>query len=133
MRCIGRHNDEGYTFPNAAFGRFGMRIYQILDLQSRALAKNTMAMMGKCTKSVDDILDPMHDIDSNVEDYIVESGDSVFSRFMPDGYISSSIMDNFHYFPPSQAKHERFYNNHSSHTDSGLMTAVIVTDEPGLE
>merc|ERR1712154_626964 len=52
---------------------------------------------------------------------------------MPNDYVSSSIMDNFHYFPPSKEKHRKFYNNHASHTDSGLMTVVVVTDEPGLE
>jgi len=133
MRCIGTQIDDGYSFPSASFGRFGMQIYQILDLKSRALAKETLAMMGKCPKSVDDVLDPIHEIHPNLRDNIVESENGVFSKFVADGYISSSIMDNFHYFPPSQAKHERFHNNHSSHTDSGLMTAVIVTDEPGLE
>ncbi|ETO21536.1 hypothetical protein RFI_15669 [Reticulomyxa filosa] len=42
-------------------------------------------------------------------------------------------MDMFHYYEPSHEKEARFYNNHSAHTDSGLMTVVIVTDEPGLE
>jgi hypothetical protein len=50
-------------------------------------------------------------------------------------------MDNFHYFnsfndpqPDSKVGHrkeEQFHNNHASHSDSGLMTAVVVTDEPG--
>lgn len=141
MRCIGdrvygNEGDTDYTFPqcgDGTFGSVGMQIYQILDLKSRALAKETMEMLGRSGQSVDDILDPVHEAHSNLEDNISKRGGCTFSQYVPDGYISSSIMDNFHYFAPSHAKHERFYNNHSSHTDSGLMTAVIVTDEPGLE
>merc|ERR1712087_45579 len=93
-----------------------------------------MAMIGKSEHAVDDILDPINCIQTDIQNGIQsDSNLDKFSSFVPDGYISSSIMDNFHYYAPSKEKHERFYNNHSSHTDSGLMTAVIVTDEPGLE
>jgi isopenicillin N synthase-like dioxygenase len=57
-------------------------------------------------------------------------------------------MDNFHYWnnfnkekktaleinnPKAAKVEDRFHNNHSSHSDSGLMTVVVTTDEPGLE
>lgn len=54
----------------------------------------------------------------------------------PENYISSSILDCFHYFGEEKSlpgKSDRFCNNHASHTDSGLLTAVITTDVPGLE
>ena len=133
MRCIGKissdqENDFKYTFPDCGdgnFGKYGMQIYQLLDLKARQLAKQCMVKIGKSPKCVDDILDPINintDNDSNSH-----------SLFMPNGYISSSIMDNFHYYPANDDKHKKFYNNHASHTDSGLITCVITTDEPGLE
>mmetsp|Transcript_60140 Transcript_60140/g.95497 ORF Transcript_60140/g.95497 Transcript_60140/m.95497 type:complete len:416 (-) Transcript_60140:59-1306(-) len=143
MRCIGvneqndaDNNKESYIFPDCGdgnFGKYGMQIYQALDLKSRELAQQTMLKIGKSGEVVADILDPINEINDNIDDNIVQNGQYSYSSFMPNNYISSSIMDNFHYFPPSHAKHERFYNNHAAHTDSGLMTAVICTDEPGLE
>ena len=142
MRCIGNiineTNKNSYTFPDCGdgnFGKYGMQIYQALDLKSRQLAQNTMIKMGKSPKCVQDILDPIYKTnnDNNIDENIIKNGKNSYSSFMPNGYISSSIMDNFHYYPPSHEKHEKFYNNHSSHTDSGLITVVITTDEPGLE
>ena len=139
MRCIGKNTQfvdddkDQYIFPEGSFGKYGQQIYQSLDLKSRELAKETMRKLGKLPKSVDDVLDPINEIHPNINDNIIQDGKHTFSTFMPNEYISSSIMDNFHYFPPSHEKHEKFYNNHASHTDSGLMTVVICTDEPGLE
>eukprot|EP01084_Bolivina_argentea_P176414 305296_1 len=133
MRCIGHNMNQGeFIFPDCGdgnFGKYGMLIYQALDLKSRQLAKDTVYALGKSRQCVDDILDPIHQITDN----ITQDGKRAFSSFMPNKYISSSIMDNFHYYPPSPEKHKKFHNNHASHTDSGLMTAVIITDEPGLE
>lgn len=39
-------------------------------------------------------------------------------------------MDNFHYyntFDKKDQSDERFHNNHSAHTDSGLLTVVVTT------
>merc|ERR1712228_785078 len=144
MRCIGKSTElintvkDQYIFPDCGdnkglFGKYGQQIYQTLDLKSRELAKETMIKLGKLAKSVDDILDPINEIHDNIEDNIIQNGQYTFSSYMPNEYISSSIMDNFHYFAPSHEKHSKFYHNHAAHTDSGLMTVVIITDEPGLE
>ena len=140
MRCIGKSDEpsDSYVFPDCGegtFGKYGMQIYQSLDLRCRALAKQVMAALGKSEICVDDILDPIHTINDSIDENIAiaQNGKHISSLFMPFGYVSSSIMDNFHYFAPSHEKHEKFYNNHSAHTDSGLMTVVIITDEPGLE
>eukprot|EP00485_Elphidium_margaritaceum_P000809 CAMPEP_0202690272 /NCGR_PEP_ID=MMETSP1385-20130828/5300_1 /ASSEMBLY_ACC=CAM_ASM_000861 /TAXON_ID=933848 /ORGANISM="Elphidium margaritaceum" /LENGTH=403 /DNA_ID=CAMNT_0049345509 /DNA_START=35 /DNA_END=1243 /DNA_ORIENTATION=+ len=148
MRCIGRNTQsnaadnykDAFTFPvcgDGNFGKYGMQIYQALDLKCRQFAKEAMAIMCKSEKVVDDILDPVNevrtDMDENACDNVVQNGRYAYSSFMPNDYISSSIMDNFHYYSASHEKHERFFNNHASHTDSGLMTVVIITDEPGLE
>lgn len=49
------------------------------------------------------------------------------------GYISSSLLDSFCYHNSPDCNHERYINNHASHTDSGLITLVVCTDSPGLE
>ena len=85
---------------------------------------------------------------------VVRSEASVHTSYLPPNFVSSSIMDNFHYrsWPhqdddknhkdckhgqdlDSESKHStcQFFNNHASHTDSGLLTAVVTTDEPALE
>eukprot|EP01084_Bolivina_argentea_P191911 329568_1 len=139
MRCIGNITEKhknAYIFPDCGdgnFGKYGMQIYQVLDLKSRQLAKNTMIKLGKLGKYVDDLLDPINKINNDIDKNILQNDKHTFSTFMPNEYISSSIMDNFHYYAPSHDKHKKFYNNHACHTDSGLMTAVIITDEPGLE
>uniref|UniRef100_A0A7S4HQ56 Fe2OG dioxygenase domain-containing protein n=1 Tax=Vannella robusta TaxID=1487602 RepID=A0A7S4HQ56_9EUKA len=87
--------------------------------------------------NLDRIVDPVVEVGSNIQ--CIEATEEVYSNYHPNGFISSSIMDSFHYFnlfePTDKGKKEDkpFINNHGSHTDSGLMTMVVCTDEPGLE
>jgi len=85
---------------------------------------------------VDKILDPVYKVGVEPE----RNGETVLSQYAIPGYVSSSIMDNFHYYNNIHAENQnlenhevRFQNNHAAHTDSGLMTVVVCTDVPGLE
>jgi len=51
---------------------------------------------------------------------------------LPSGYPSSAILDCFHYYGKETGT-DRFHNNHAAHTDSGTLTLVVCSDEPGLE
>jgi len=51
---------------------------------------------------------------------------------LPAGYPSSPILDCFNYYGRNIGG-ERFHNNHAAHTDSGTLTLVVCSDEPGLE
>jgi len=114
-------------------GVCGMKLHEQLDQLCRITAKQVTDQLG--VKSADRLLDDVNEIGKKVERD--ESNLMVcYSDYVIPGFISSSIMDNFHYFNSfNKEDHsdERFYNNHSAHTDSGLMTAVVVTDIPGLE
>jgi len=129
------------------FGIVGLNLYQGLDQLCRNAEYEVMNSLSLDPSLVDSILDPIYK-KGNVSSR--DSKDSLVctTDYMIPNYISSSIMDNFHYFntfdkkveeeeQPTNSKHlrkeEQFFNNHASHSDSGLMTAVVVTDEPGLE
>eukprot|EP00026_Physarum_polycephalum_P003733 Phypoly_transcript_03747.p1 GENE.Phypoly_transcript_03747~~Phypoly_transcript_03747.p1 ORF type:complete len:611 (+),score=151.66 Phypoly_transcript_03747:440-2272(+) len=119
-------------------GRVGMKLYEYLDQICRKVAHDAVKKLGIAPSKVDILLDPVHQIGKPVERDAAHP-DVCFSHYVPDGFVSSSIMDNFHYYntfdKPAQQENggERFYNNHSAHTDSGLLTVVVTTDEPGLE
>jgi len=95
---------------------------------------------------VDKVLDPV----MKRGDIPTREGNTTATPYIPKGYISSSILDNFHYYnkfdkadkydnkknedsPVPKGELDRFHNNHAAHTDSGLLTVVITTDTPGLE
>eukprot|EP00117_Sycon_ciliatum_P017059 scpid78356/ scgid16223/ len=68
-------------------------------------------------------------------------GSVVVTDYHVPHYISSSLLDVFHYYPrakthcqqPEHNAPKRHLNNHLSHTDSGIITAVLSSAEPGLE
>lgn len=118
----------------------GPPLFQDMDALCRDLEGKVLAAKGMDKRVLSHILDPTPK--SPVEAICVSDGNVVCSSYLPDGFVSSSIMDNFHYCGEAaspleenkdQEHAERFVNNHSSHTDSGLMTAVVTTDVPGLE
>jgi len=138
MRVSGRENNL-FTPGNENgidLGVTGMNLYQELDQMCRRYEYEVMKNLGLDSHLVDKILDPVFKVDTGAS----REGDSLVccSDYVLPNYISSSIMDNFHYFNSIHTTtkvedKEQFHNNHASHSDSGLMTAVVVTDEPGLE
>jgi len=136
------YDDTGYDM-----GIEGMKLYQQLDQLCRAATEEATKRLGVPPSQLVKILDPVYNNKSGTSQ---RNGDFCYTDFMFPGYISSSILDNFHYFNhtskdssdenenenenETKEKHEdRFFNNHASHSDSGLMTVVVVTDTPGLE
>jgi len=131
-------------YENIDFGITGMNLYQQLDQLCRNEEYKVMDSLGLDKLLVDKILDPINKIGNLT---VRNENDKVCTTdYVLPQYISSSIMDNFHYFnsfdkqknepqigDTKVRKEEQFHNNHASHSDSGLMTAVVVTDEPGLE
>jgi hypothetical protein len=79
-------------------------LYQCLDTLCRRCAR-------QCLPEVDRLLDPVP---------------------MPEGYISSSLLDSFHY-RADETRGSHHANSHAAHTDSGLLTAVVTADVPALE
>lgn len=119
---------------NIHFAKTAQKLYELCDQTCRYHIGNVLNENKISKKNLDKILDPIFEIDSEIQ--FNETKEQVYSNYLPEGYISSSIMDNFHYFNQFQNNSDlekAFYNNHSSHTDSGLMTLVVCTDEPGLE
>jgi len=123
-------------------GTLGAQFYERCDLLCRTLAHKAVQTVGYSPKLVDAILDPIFTTGS------VPSREDQTSatEFIPKGYIGSSILDNFYYYnkfekvqihqnenKESSEGVDQFYNNHAAHTDSGLLTVVVTTDNPGLE
>eukprot|EP01121_Diplochlamys_sp_Union-15-3_P007990 TRINITY_DN2083_c0_g1_i2.p1 TRINITY_DN2083_c0_g1~~TRINITY_DN2083_c0_g1_i2.p1 ORF type:complete len:285 (-),score=41.65 TRINITY_DN2083_c0_g1_i2:78-932(-) len=143
MRCIG--SDVPLESPGNGdkidLGVVGMKLYSMLDQLCREHTLKVIKRLGIPEKQLSYILDPVYNKESEV--HRSQNDSSIcYSDYVPPGFVSSSIMDNFHYFNSAFHKvdeqkdpnvPERFYNNHASHTDSGLMTVVVVTDIPGLE
>jgi len=116
-------------------GIVGMKLYEQLDLTCRGLAHEVVSKLSLPKENVDKVLDPIN-VKGGEPTRDPEDANKCYSKFVPPNYISSSIMDNFHYFnsfSEEEDAHERFHNNHAAHTDSGLLTTVVVTDKPGLE
>lgn len=102
------HNDAGLLPLPRIFKPCALQVFHAMDLLCRNAAHNVCAKLNLPNNLVDDLLDPLHP---------------------PSGFISSSILDNFHYQSASSNDGDnRFLNNHAAHTDSGLMTCVVCTD-----
>eukprot|EP01118_Nematostelium_gracile_P003016 TRINITY_DN1345_c0_g1_i1.p2 TRINITY_DN1345_c0_g1~~TRINITY_DN1345_c0_g1_i1.p2 ORF type:complete len:347 (-),score=93.09 TRINITY_DN1345_c0_g1_i1:100-1140(-) len=116
----------------ADMGTIGMQLYEELDLICRKYEREVLKKLGLDENAADKILDPIYKKGGNTTR---GENDICHTDYVLPGFISSSMMDNFHYKHTSQPKDqdEKFHNNHASHSDSGLMTVVVVTDEPGLE
>jgi hypothetical protein len=158
MRSCGRDTklispsiyDKSNGDKTADFGITGMNLYEELDLLCRNEEHKVCDALKIDRSTVDKILDVINK-KGQTSSRPTDSSLECFTDFMLPGYISSSIMDNFHYFNHASfgdnekkliedtkqnkaiRKEEQFFNNHASHSDSGLMTVVVVTDEPGLE
>lgn len=94
----------------------GPSLFQELDVLCRTAANGAAKALGLPRHAVEELLDPC--------------------PLPSEDFVSSSILDNFHYqqlLPAAAAAERRYFNNHSAHTDSGLMTVVVCTDSPGLE
>jgi len=118
------------------FGSSSLRLYRALDQTCR------QALHGVCDKlkisrnNADRIVDEVNQIKPSVEVKSTSSGDVCTTSYMHEGYISSSLLDVFCYgnsFSVEDGSSDKFHNNHSSHTDSGILTLVPVADVPGLE
>jgi hypothetical protein len=141
MRVGGRGTEKQIPTPEA-LGTWGAQFYVRMDDICRRLARDVATKVDVRPSVVDQILDPVLEQTAPGKNVTVERvGDAVACpNYFPPGYISSSILDSFHYFgvekkSANEELHDdqRHINNHSAHTDSGLLTVVVCTDEPGLE
>ena len=131
------------------FGISGTKLFVLLDQLCRKLCRDTLvSSKGKAyiSKRLDELLDPAR----TSEPCVYRSGSCVATSYLPKEYISSSILDSFYYSRlwNCESHHEglkstsnnyqctwnqNHFSNHASHTDSGLLTAVICTNMPALE
>jgi hypothetical protein len=150
-----------------AMGEKSTILYEKLDQICRKEAIDAISNLSsspcsplEATQMVEQILDPVQDLGSKClfaeEDNKGKEDEKakrrvgsgfVTTKYVPNGYVSSSILDCFHYQrefdkegnkeekteEPKYEETERFQNNHGSHTDSGFLTLVVTTDFPGLE
>jgi len=126
------------------FGQSALRLYALLDHICRSVLYEVASDLRMSRSSVEKINDPLEipvskalEVPAVHTDSTSPNGiDVCSSDYLHEGYISSSILDVFHYFnrfrshPQSKSK---FKNNHLSHSDSGILTLVPCADEPGLE
>jgi len=120
------------------FGIVGSQLYEYLDQMCREVAREALEYVNAPTERLEEVLDPVHKIGTIPK----RKGHFVETEYVIPGFVSSSIMDNFYYYnkfdedknDDGENEHgERFHNNHAAHSDSGLLTVVVVTDVPGLE
>jgi hypothetical protein len=137
MRIGGRDSKIPFPTIGGDFGVEGTSLYIALDQLCRQLARGVLENLTLSTNTLEKILDPVGFPEAWKA---VRCSEGVSTGYLPPGYVSSSIMDNFHYHGwqsepggVQEKQHKRFVNNHSAHTDSGLLTVVVCSDEPALE
>ena len=114
LRLGGAGTQELLRTPHE-FGESAQKLFSLFDAKARELSRHALqSLPGGQADKVDAVLDPL--IGPN--------------RELVPNYISSSILDSFFYAGRNE---ERHVNNHAAHTDSGLLTMVVCTDNPGLE
>jgi len=137
MRIGGKDSKIPFPTIGGDFGVEGTSLYIALDQLCRQLARGVLEKLTDSTEPLEKILDPVGFPETW---QAARSSEYVSTGYLPQGYVSSSIMDNFHYHGwqtepggVQEKQHKRFVNNHSAHTDSGLLTVVVCSDEPALE
>eukprot|EP01084_Bolivina_argentea_P191910 329566_1 len=135
IRCIG-HIDTNNSMidpltlifpPHNNFGTLSLKLYELFDEICRNIATKTLKHVCNRVK-LDNILDPINQCNKPV---IRNDNNNCYSFYMPNDYISSSRLDCFHYYKPES---NNIYDmNRNVHKDSGLMTLIVISDEPALE
>lgn len=118
------HRDDS-TNSHRDFGVLGLVLFEKLDVLCRSMMGDILNLFNKPQRIMNDILDPINKIDGTV----TRDGDQCHAEYMLDGYISSSVLDCYHYFP---SKHDQY--GHGVHADSGLLTVIPMTpSNPSLQ
>jgi len=118
------------------FGETALRLYQHLDNTCRKALYCVAERLVIPYANVDRIIDEVDQHDGLVTVHPSKDGDICYTTYTHPGYISSSLLDVFHYgntFAKEDRSFEKFKNNHLSHSDSGILTLVPVADVPGLD
>eukprot|EP01112_Ceratiomyxa_fruticulosa_P015827 TRINITY_DN470_c0_g1_i4.p1 TRINITY_DN470_c0_g1~~TRINITY_DN470_c0_g1_i4.p1 ORF type:complete len:413 (+),score=81.41 TRINITY_DN470_c0_g1_i4:1941-3179(+) len=145
--------NSAFSVDSPHFGKTALRYYEELDqLCRRALysAVDHLNMGEEGYKKLEKILDPVPSIemkypfvdtwkrDTSDIEVVTDpvKGDICTTSYVYPGYISTSLLDVFCYqntFNKSDGSHKKYKNNHLSHSDSGILTAVPISDVPALE
>jgi isopenicillin N synthase-like dioxygenase len=116
------------------FGSASLQLYHLLDSLCRSVLEQVCDAQHIPRKKAMELLDPVPSDHSRPEITISES--ECWTSYVIPGYISTSLLDMFHYynkFDREDGSHEKYKNNHLSHTDSGILTLVPCAAIPGLE
>lgn len=122
---------DGIAFPSKEFAEAVLQVYGDFDEIGRKVFPLLLARTDVPQSDISKMIDPRPE--SSMGKIIVEYSDSsTTSNLVPTNYISSSNVDLFHYYndPSTEAK---WPMNHSSHTDSGILSFIPCSDEPGLD
>ena len=108
------------------FGVLGLLLFEKLDILSRNIMKDVLHLYNKQESILNEILDPINIINGNIS----RNKDHCFGEYTLNGYISSSVLDCYHYFGDSDSNKY----GHDVHTDSGLLTLIPMTfNNPSLQ
>jgi len=129
------YNYEGKQTDH--FGQYALALYEHLDQLCRDVLYKVADAEDIDHSKVDKIIDPVsYNKRSETGSANISNPDACYTDYVYPGYISTSLLDVFHYhnyFDDRDQSEERFINNHSSHSDSGILTVVPCADEPGLD
>jgi hypothetical protein len=130
LRAAGR-GFEGLRFPSSAFAEASLQVYQDLDSMCRSTLLDILKHLNIPQGEMDKMLDPLAltDQDALKVDF---TEDSTVCNLVPDGYVSSSNLDLFHYFNSPETV-QQWQMNHYSHVDSGILSLIPCSDEPALD
>lgn len=120
IRAAGRNTDlylPAQVGPDRNFADLSLRLYEMLDQLGRRHLHAVSQQLGLRASAVDRVLDPVNkrSIDPLLEDS--DLGAKCATDYMFPGFISTSILDVFHYFNNFRSeeadKDDQFHNNHA--------------------
>jgi hypothetical protein len=105
-------------------GILAAHYYAMADGLCRDVACDAVELYMKHSKrSVDEILDP-EPLDGEYRPARVVAG--VECGGLPRGYVTSSLLDCFHYYGGDALDGARHDSNHEAHTDSGIFVLLLI-------
>eukprot|EP01084_Bolivina_argentea_P081608 147768_1 len=123
------NNDEKDDSNPNDFGVLAMLLFEQSDILCRNIMKDVLNTFNKPESILNNILDPINKINGNILRNKTNDHEHCFGEYTLNGYISTSILDCYHYFSCKDNKY-----GHDRHTDSGLVTFIPITDyNPSLQ
>ena len=131
-----KDNNSNNNNNNDDFGVLGLLLFEKLDVLSRNIMNDVLTLYNKQESILNDILDPINISNGNIS----RDKQHCFGEYTLNGYISSSVLDCYHYFGITQNNNNKdksddgYKYGHNVHNDSGLITLIPMTfNNPSLQ